>query len=78
MKQADPVFTNDQLKKAFESVQATDWKDPICKVIPMENIDCIRAAIIHYTGTVPTFASMGNNRVAVKATGYRMGPCGDH
>ena len=73
----ETIYSGEELKNAFELVQATDWKDPICKVVPMENLDCIRAAIIHYTGTVPTFASMGNNRVAVEAKGYRMGPCGD-
>ena len=71
------TFTQEELKSAFEKVQAQDWKDPICKIVPMENLDCIRQAVIHYTGTVPTFAHMGGNRVAVEATGYRMGPCGD-
>ena len=54
----ETIYSGEELKNAFELVQATDWKDPICKVVPMENLDCIRAAIIHYTGTVPTFASM--------------------
>ena len=71
------TFSAEELKAAFESVQAPDWKDPVNKIIPLKDLQLIRESIIHYTGTVPTFDHCGMNTIHVQAKGYRMGTCGD-
>ena len=73
-------FTQEQLDKAFETVQAkTHWKDPIRSKCKADDIPLITEAIIHFTGTVPSFGKPNKDGiVTVRAVGYRNGPCGDY
>jgi hypothetical protein len=68
----------DCLSDAFDRVKhPTDWKAPICAVVESYLRDVVRAAVIFYTATVPTFSeTAGRRHVQVRAAGYRMGPAG--
>ena len=71
----------EQLTKTFELVEnKTHWKDPIDTVIDAANVSikAVYDAVVHFTGTVPTFTHQGNTLFQVTADGYRNGPCGDH
>ena len=71
-------YTQRQLEAAFTQVQnAEHWKGPISAYIKPEDEELVRAAIIHFTATVPTFkVAKGRWPVAlhVKAAGYWAGP----
>lgn len=77
-----------QREAIFKTVAAsTHWKDPIDTVVSVgESLDAIRDAIIHFTGTAPTFTPVSVSEpnctrltgYRVQAIGYRAGPCGDH
>lgn len=76
------AYTQGQLEAAFDIVKSsTHWKDPIDKIITTPHLpgslDLIYEAVIHFTGTVPTFTTLKDNRTRVRAVGYRNGPCGD-
>lgn len=64
----------------FRLVQpASHWKDRIDAVLPSGiSLDQVRDAVVHFTGTVPSFTDLGNGTTRVTAAGYRAGPCGDH
>lgn len=72
----------DKVHKAMDS----HWKDPINVVLELTDEDQaeIYQAIIDQTATVPKFMDLGPGRIPfthvyrIKATGYRMGPAGDH
>ncbi len=60
-----------ELRVAFDQVQNKDyWKNPVDAVILTKNIKITEAAIIHYTGSVPTFTRIDGNNTRVKADGY--------
>lgn len=60
-----------ELRVAFDKVQNKDhWKNPIDAVILTKDIKITEAAIIHYTGSVPTFTRVDGNNTRVKAAGY--------
>lgn len=71
-----------ELEKIFKKVcNEKDWKAPIDIIIKAQNKDKnkISEAIIHFTGTVPTFENGdAPGFLLIKAQGYRIGPCGDH
>jgi hypothetical protein len=55
-----------------------DWKAPIDGYVPAKaDLDAVTDAVVHFTGTVPTF-TMTRFGWKVEAIGYRAGPCGDH
>lgn len=62
-----------ELTKAFDLVaNKENWKLPVKAVLLTEtspDIMAIRDAVIHFTGSVPTF-TFGKTKVLVKATGY--------
>jgi hypothetical protein len=65
------------LTAAFDLVcDPTDWRAPIDATVSGDmDLSLLAEAIIHFTGTVPTFdGTPGGYRVW--AEGYRMGPCG--
>lgn len=69
-------YSQDQLKMAFENVQNKEhWKNPIDCVIDNpgdENLECLREAIIHFTGSAPTFNRIliDGGKIHVTAAGY--------
>jgi len=73
-------YSQEQLDAAFKTVQAkAHWKDPIRSKCKASEVSLITQAIIHFTGTVPTFGQPNKDGiVTVRAAGYRNGPCGDH
>lgn len=71
-----PGYEQDQLEAAFGEVQhANDkrhWKDKIDVWVPVEDLDLVRAAIIHFTGSVleEVAVSGGGCWVRIQAAGY--------
>jgi len=56
-----------------------DWKAPIAAIVPNNERlrEAIRDAVVHYTGTVPSFQYMpADSTMIVRAVGYREGPAG--
>jgi len=69
--EAPGTFTQEQLDAAFTSVQnAEHWKLPVDAVIQDSERDLVRAAIIHFTGSVPTFKRVSTGGLLVRAAGY--------
>jgi hypothetical protein len=73
-------FTPEQLQAAFDLVKnKKDWKARIDARINKSDAPLVLIAITHFTGTVgytkphPT----NNDKLIVRAAGYRAGPCGD-
>lgn len=66
-------YTQEQLEAAFNKVKPdSHWKNPISKVIPMpteEELDCIREAVIHFTGSIITTQNRGDH-MHIYAPGY--------
>ena len=72
-------YNQQQLDAAFKLVQPkTHWKDRIKAKIKHEDQDIVMDAVIHFTGTVPSFKKNKDGTLTVTALGYRAGPCGDH
>lgn len=76
-------YTQEELEKAWTLVaNPDDWKAPICAELKVAQIDTrlIRAAITHFTATIPKleFLGLANDTVRVSSIGYRAGPAGDH
>ncbi len=68
-------YTDKQLSDAFDRVRdSKNWKNPIkADIIVVDEADraLITEAVIHYTGSVPTFTRKGNDAFTrVKAAGY--------
>lgn len=68
-------FTQEQLQAAFAMVQnKLGWKYEINKVVEnpgKQNLMCVREAITHFTGSVPTFLySEDGLKVHIRAAGY--------
>lgn len=66
-------YTQDELRTAFEKVQAKNWKDPINKIVPAMSTaqrEVVIEAVIHFTGSVPTFTRLDGGRERVQAAGY--------
>jgi hypothetical protein len=64
-----------RLDAAFAKVRPADhWKNPIRATLPKgttpEQLDEIREAVIHFTGSVPEFEPLADGRVRVEAAGY--------
>lgn len=64
-------YTQEQLEQAFDLVaDKKHWKNPINAVIPLESDQAlIREAVIHFTGSVPTFVRTSKG-IKVTANGY--------
>ena len=64
-------FSRAELEAAFRLVEdPTNWKNPIrARIDSGEDMDAIREAIIFYTGSVPTFVTVGQFTL-VSASGY--------
>jgi hypothetical protein len=70
-----------KLRAAFDKVaNPDDWKGEIYARVIISNFDElteIHEAVVHFTGTVPSFEYDAAAKVTVvKATGYRNGPAG--
>lgn len=76
-----PEYTQQELSAAFQKVQnRRNWKDRVNAVITIENDEEIRLitqAVIHFTGSVPSFTEVdtpwrkdGKQRYHVTAVGY--------
>jgi len=64
-------MTRGALKEYFEKVQNPDgWKLPIESVCEVSEAECVRGAIIFFTGSQPYFKYVGENKCYVKADGY--------
>jgi len=67
-------YTQEQMHQAFENVQdKTNWKNPIDCIIDdpgEENLECLRDAIIHFTGSIARINSVDEGKVRVQANGY--------
>lgn len=67
-------FSQEQLTMAFNNVQNKEhWKNPIDCVIDNpgeENLACLREAIIHFTGSVPSIEKLKDGKIHVTAAGY--------
>ena len=64
--------TQEALKDAFDSVlrPGQNWKDTISISVPIDSdLALIREAVIHFTGSVPTFTTRGTH-IRVHAAGY--------
>lgn len=65
------IYSLSELKAAFEKVQdATNWKNPICAAISVDDIDVVTEAVIFYAGCRPTFVPINKARVRCEAAGY--------
>ena len=68
------MWTRLELSDLFRRVQPQEhWKNPIDAVATLANdreLLGLREAIIFYTGSVPTLASLGANQYRVRAAGY--------
>jgi hypothetical protein len=85
-------FSQKQLEDGFKLVQSKiHWKDRIQTDCEESEIPLIQQAIIHFTGTVPTFRKWYTIKnkfykrykkddviYLVSADGYQAGPCGDY
>jgi hypothetical protein len=73
-------YRMDQLASAFDRVRdPRDWKAPIESVIPSSERRLVEQAVLWFTNTAPTFDAAGDrdDRLVVRAAGYRGGPVGD-
>ena len=65
-------YTQQQLHDAFTKVQDKQhWKNPIDALVEKKDIDIVTEAIIHFTGSIPTFQpKKGSGKYRVQAAGY--------
>lgn len=65
-------YTQEQLHEAFDLVKDRDnWKMPVDTVIPYgSDTDVITSAVIHFTGSVPSFITLNDGSLRVYAAGY--------
>lgn len=72
-KMAKPGYTQEQMKAAFDMVKNPEnWKYVIDIVVDypgIENLNCVREAIIHFTGSFPEIKDVGG-KVRIQAAGY--------
>jgi hypothetical protein len=73
-------FTKQQLSDAFDLIKdQDDWKAPISANIPVDKFEVAAAACTFYTSTHLFYEEADElGTFDVSATGYRMGPAGDH
>jgi hypothetical protein len=70
-------YSQDILDWAFKTISDPhDWRGPIDARINPSDRDVIQAAIIHFTGTKPSFTEDPRGGLRVVAHGYRKGPAG--
>jgi len=69
-----------RMKDAFDRVKhPTDWRAPIDAIVLEANASerrLIEDAVAYYTGTPALIEHVNGAAYRVRATGYRMGPCG--
>jgi len=65
-------YTQAELHEAFSAVQDREnWKRPIRATIPKTQVDVTRAAVIHFTGSVPIVTPCPDGvHVEIEAAGY--------
>lgn len=74
-------YRQEQLAVAFDQVRnARDWQAPIRATIRADDRSVVEQAVLWFTDTVPVFlpAPGREDRLLVRASGYRLGPAGDH
>jgi hypothetical protein len=60
-----------RLCRAFDLVKDRDhWKNPVDAVIDSEHRADVEEAIMHFTGSVPSFEAAGDGLLRVRADGY--------
>lgn len=64
--------TQEELEAAFGLVEpATHWKDRIDAVVDgSTDLAVLSRAVVHFTGSVPRFETLGDGRIRVRAAGY--------
>ncbi len=70
-----------RLQEVFSQVQnPEDWRAAIDTEIDTNETSLaeVTEAVIFYTSTCPGFKHISGTKYRVRATGYRMGPAGDH
>lgn len=68
-------FEQDQLEAAFGEVtkDVEHWKEPLNCWVPVEDLDLVRSAIIHFTGSVleeGAYMAHGGGWVHIQSAGY--------
>lgn len=70
-------FSQSALKDAFELVEnKQNWKLPINAVVSLQlgfeeaQLKLLKEAVIHFTGSVPTFKAVTKTKIRVVAAGY--------
>lgn len=67
-------WTRDEVSAAFTAVQNKEnWKARIDAVVTLADDRALlgmREAVIFFTGSIPTFDALGQNRYRVRAAGY--------
>jgi len=65
-------YSQEELRGAFNLVcDKTDWKKDIKATVPSDtNLDLVREAVIHFTGSVPFFIRQKDGNIKVVADGY--------
>lgn len=69
----DRDVTRGELSKAFDSVaDRANWKNPINAVVALDSfgICLLTEAVIFFTGSVPSYKSLGGGKYRVTAAGY--------
>ncbi len=67
-------YTTEVLSSAFDKVKnKKHWKNPIniiVSILDESELDIFYDAIVFYTGSVPHFGPIKNNKVRIRADGY--------
>jgi len=70
-------YSREQLKESFDMVcNPDDWRAPIKKIIPVDDLDVTINAIMFFAGTQVNTRYLKNDLCEVSSVGYRNGPCG--
>jgi hypothetical protein len=60
-----------ELQAAFTLVaDRAHWKNPVSAQVRNIDVDLIRDAVVHFTGSVPWFRDIGDGSIMVTAAGY--------
>lgn len=66
-------FSEPEMRKAFEAVQAENWKDPVDAVVAFDDVSVTVAAIQFFAGSEAYLKPLGpshDHAFHVKAPGY--------
>ena len=64
-------YSQEQLLEAFNKVcDKKNWKNPIKAIIESKDLDIVREAVIHFTGSIIDEIPMKSNKIRIYADGY--------